>query len=718
MQSGRIMKNTLVIFISCLIGAQQAYAAEPSKKQNVLKVEANSRLYNYTRNPITITTVPVFDFMNKSLKQGFEIKDVKDEVPKLNLHREPALQAPASYTLGVGNFRALKVNDFPKLRQNPSPTLKFDFAAAEPQKIREFKDEIPGFKEGEVVPVAAVEAVKATLSTPPEITLKPTQMEDARERDFLTLAILFHERQSCPEVMPLGHYLKSKGYNKPEVDYFLGACQHSRKLYSESVPLLASVIKTGVDHYTHLAVEALLEDLPTGYDQVIADALAPREVYRQLTQKQKDFYNYILAKGRFINGKFTDSSKLAEIVGPTSKYYRDAQYLHGVSEYMKDNANGGIKVLATLANSFKEDERDNELYSLIQMALARFYFEVGNYNDSLRAYDSVRREHPLWFDALVEKGWSQIRLKKYPEAIGNMYTLHSPFFKSVFKPETYVIQTIGYLSMCQFGNADETLSILESDYPKWSEQTKAYIAANKPAYKTLMSYLGAKDSSKDIDGLPAVVIREMGRDKEFLALQKKLNNIIDEINYYQSAVQEILNIRNRIKAEITGLEKDVEKLNNEVVRLEKQNRTNRVAEKEAELTNKSQELILQSYRITLIEQGLVTYRNLTGNSTKRVMSIRDAYIKDAEKTLKGALANIDVRLDKVLKNNDLLRYEIYANSGKNIRYRAAGGQVSGRVPAKEIKKTKKDYGWAFKGEFWADEIGKFVANVPDLCPKK
>lgn len=709
------MKKTLVIFMSCWLSGHLTYAQDKGDQRKVLRVDGQTRLYNYSRNPIAIKTIPRFDFMNKSVTQGFDVRDVKETVPKLDLQSEPKIQAPDRYTLGVGNFKAMKVNDLPKLKQNESPTVKFDFAAVEPQKIREFTEEIPGFKEGEVVQVAMVESIKATLSTPPDIKLKPAQLEDPMERDFLTLAILYHERKSCPEVMPLGHYLKSKGYNKPEVDFFLGACQHSRKLYSESVPLLASVIKTGVDHYTHLAVEALLEDLPTGYDQVIAEALAPREVYRQLTQAQKDFYNYILAKGRFINGKYADSSKLAEIVSPTSKYYKDAQYLFGVSEYMQNNPTKGIKILSGLASAL---DKNDDLYSLTQMALGRFQFEVGNYAESMKSYDSVKREHPLWFDALMEKGWSQVRLQKYPEAIGNMYTLHSPFFKAVFKPETYVIQTIGYLNMCQFGNADETLSVLESEYAAWKDQTQSYLKSNKSAYKSLTAYLSSKDSTKDVDGLPAQVLREMGRDREYLVLQRKLNNIIDEINFYQSAVQEIMTLRNNIKNNITTLEKEVEKINAEVVRLEKRNQTDRVQEREAQLTARSQELILQNYRISLIDQGLSTYRNLTGNSTKRVMSIRDAYIKDAEKALRGALANIDSRLEKVLKNNDLLRYEIYANSGKNVRYRAAGGQISGRVPAKEIKKTKKDYGWSFKGEFWADEIGKFVANVPDLCPKK
>lgn len=735
------MKKTLVIIISSILCGQMAYAA-PTKKapskakkqassataaatsaprqRKTLKVDKNSRLYNYTRNPLNKAMIPTYDFINKSLKQGFNIQDVKESVPKLDLQKEPTILAPDNYVLSGGRIPTLKVTDFPKLPQKESPTLKFNFASVEPQKIREYKEELPGFNDGDVVNVKMAEAIAPKISTPPEIKLKPTQLEDKNERDFITLAILYHERKSCPEVMTLGHYLKSKGYNKPEVNFFLGSCQHSRKLYSESVPLLASVIKSGIDHYTHLAVEDLLEDLPSGYDQVIAEALAPKEVYKQLTQKQKDFYNYILAKGRFINGKYADASKLAEIVTPTSKYYYESRYLYGVSEYMRENLDSGIKVLSDLTMQLSSDElKKNELTSLAFISLGRFYFERGRYQDAIKAYESVKREHPLWFDALVEKGWAQIRLKQYPEAIGNMYTLHSKFFTSVFKPETYVIQTIGYLNMCQFGSADETLLVLEKDYLKWGEFTKAYLEdKNKSAYKTLMSYISSKDSQKDIDGLPFQVIREMGRDKEFLALQKKLNNIIDEINYYQSAVKEIMTIRNQIKTDLAALEKEVQSLNSEIDALDKRGKTAKAQAKEAELTTKRQELVLASYRISLIDQGFSTYRNLTGDSTKRVMKIRDAYIDQAEVTLKKSLATIDSRLEKVLKNNDLLRYEIFANSGKNVRYRAAGGQISNRVPAKDIKKTKKDYGWSFKGEFWADEIGKFVANVPDLCPKK
>ena len=546
-------------------------------------------------------------------------------------------------------------------------------------------------------------------------------IQDKRERDFLTLSILYHDQQSCPEVMMLSHYLMSKGYNRPEVKYFLGSCQHKKKLYSESVPILSSVIRTGTEYYTQKAVEELLEDLPLGYEQVIADSLAPPEVYKKLKKNQKDFYNYVLAKGRFIERKLQDASKLAEIVSKRSKFYKESQFLLGVSEFLRKNTAGGVKVLTRLSRRFSKGERTTDLYSLTHITLARFYFELGKYEKAIKFYEKVHLKHSLWFDSLTEKGWSQLRLKMYPHAIGNMYTVHSAGFESVFKPETYVIRTIGYLNMCQFPDADRTLSFLEGQYPQWNKRVNAYITSNKSIHQTVTAYLESETSKIDIEGLPYQVIREIARDKEYLNLQKMLNNTIDEIGYYNGAIKEILGIRGGIKKDIVAAKSEIQRLEEKIKEYDLKKKFSKAKDKEEELSEVKDKLFYASYRLSLIDQGFVMYRKLTGDATKRVLKIRDAYIVEANRVLKGALGVVKQKIARVLKNNELLRYEIYANSGKNVRFRAAGGQVRGRTQAsvnvKKEGRSSKNYGWSFKGEFWEDEIGQFVSNIKDLCPK-
>lgn len=707
-----------VLIASLLLSAGTSYA----QANKTVKLTNEAEVYVYANPPLRESTIPIFNFISKKLTQGGVETDISEVIPRLEVGKEPKVSVPATVTVNFDPAKSIKFNDLKKLPQQESPLVGFNLATLEPKDVAKVKEQNGLFKDQEVIQPQTVAALKPTILTPQSITLKPMSNEDKREKDFLFLAILYHDQKACSEVIMNAHYLLSKGYDKPEVRYFLGSCQHQKKLYSESVPLLASVIRTGIDYYTQQAVEHLLDDLPTGYEEVIADALAPIEVYRKLDQKQKDFYNYILAKGRFIEGKYLDSSKLAEIVSSKSKFYRDAQYLLGASEYLRENAKGGIKILEDLSKKFAETERTSDLYSLTQITLARFHFELGQYKEAIKVYDKVHREHPLWFDSLTEKGWTQIRLQQYPEAIGNMYTLHSPFFKSIFKPETYVIRTIGYLNMCQFPDADKTLSYLEDVYPTWRSMVSEYVKQPSfSAYKTAMAYLSG-NSQKDVDGLPFPIIREMVRDKEFIVVQKKLNNIIDEITYYNNAVNEIVQIRTKLKDDMTAVEKVAANLEKEIKRLDEKKKFDQAKKKEEELMDAKTKLMSSAYRLSLIDQGFVMYRKLTGDSTKRVIKIRDAYISQAEQTLRQALGTVDTKMAKVLKNNELLRYEVYANSGKNIRYRSAGGQVQGRTQASIQAQKKsgkgKDFGWEFKGEFWADEIGKFVSNVENLCPKK
>ena len=711
------MKQLLlgVIFIFCFI-------TEALSSEKILKLDKKTETFNYVSKPLRRSQIPIFDFLSKQVtKKGFEAVEVRERVPKLNIRKEPSVVTSQKYVVSFPTIKIIKFKEIKKLFQLQSPLSQFNFSSVKIQTPNRHKKRLGVFKDDSVLEMSAVQRLKPKLFKPKPVKLKTMTEQDKRERDFLTLAILYHEQQSCSEVMMLSHYLMSKGYNRPEVKYFLGSCQHKKKLYSESVPMLSSVIRTGIEYYTYQAVEELLENLPLGYEKVIADALAPPEVYRKLKKNQKDFYNYVLAKGRFIEGKLEDASKLAEIVSKKSKFYREAQFLLATSEFLRRNTAGGVKVLTRLSKKFSKSERMTDLYSLTHITLARFYFELGKYKKAIKFYEKVHLKHSLWFDSLIEKGWSQIRLNMYPHAIGNMYTVHSPGFKSVFKPETYIIRTIGYLNMCQFLEADQTLSFLEKRYPLWSKQINAYIGSSQSAYETVIKYLQSETSKLSVNGLPYQVLREIARDREYLNLQKMLNNTIDEIGYYNGAIKEILNIRGKIKKDIIAANAEIQRLEEKIKDYDVKKKFSKAKSKEEELSEVKDKFIYASYRLSLIDQGFVMYRKLTGDATKRVLKIRDTYITEANKVLRNALSLVKEKIAKVLKNNELLRYEIYANSGKNVRFRAAGGQIRGRTQAsidvKRSSQSSKNYGWDFKGEFWEDEIGRFISNIKNLCPK-
>ena len=71
-------------------------------------------------------------------------------------------------------------------------------------------------------------------------------------------------------------------------------------------------------------------------------------------------------------------------------------------------------------------------------------------------------------------------------------------------------------------------------------------------------------------------------------------------------------------------------------------------------------------------------------------------------------------LHGTLENNELVKYEIYAGSGENIRYQAAGGKVGGNSK-NAIARKPSGMNWDFQGEFWEDEIGNYRSSLKNNC---
>ena len=547
-------------------------------------------------------------------------------------------------------------------------------------------------------------------------------LREPKDHDLLAADILFTEKNSCEEVVPIAEYLSDKKTKDNRVKFYKGYCLHDAKMFSESIPLLSTVIGTSSEYYAKKAVDKILEGLPKGYEGVIAKGLAPKNVYKKLSQKQKDKYNYILAKGHFVNEKYKRSEAHAKLVSSQSPDYLDARFIIATSQYMSGRLRAGISTISNLQKDIKKSNSvDKDFKSLVSLTLGRFLFERGAYKEAIANYEKVSREHPLWVDSLIEKGWAQIKLGDFSGAIGNMFTLHSPFFKDAFIPESYVIRTIGYLNLCQFGDADNTLSYLETEYPKQKRDIASFIKGDNNYYETLTGYLKTNDEKKyKYKNLPTSIIREMGRDKDYLVIQTKLNNIVDEIPMFKNFAAKVLGKRGELKSEIAGLTVKSKELRvKEGVAL-KDNDTEGAKAFKKERQSIFNEGFALSYRMKLFDKGIIEYKKANGNAVKRAELLRDGFKKSAEAKLAESLGDVDTRLGTVLTNNDLLRYEVFANSGKNIRYRVAGGGTQeteeNRNPAQA--RSKKDYGWKFKGEFWQDEIGNFKSDLVNLCPKK
>ena len=313
-------------------------------------------------------------------------------------------------------------------------------------------------------------------------------------------------------------------------------------------------------------------------------------------------------------------------------------------------------------------------------------------------------------------GWSQLQSGDFEGAIANMYSIQSPFFASVYKPESYVIRTVGYLNLCQYGDAYKTLSLLEHDYRPQLEKMTKYIGTTgkKGHYETVKNFLKASKDAKEVDGLPMTVVREMARHRDFTNLQKALNRQIDERPKYGMIEAEIDRSLKRAQGQVNVARKNVDLLRKRFAQAKKtpelvDNGFAKQLEKELETLN---DLFFAVDLYNEAKKAMVAYKaDVIAGADTRFENLKSR----TEQMLANRLLKMKVELARMLDNNELLRYEVFAGSGENIRYQVAGGDVANRVPANAIPKSKNLH-WDFDGEYWEDEIGNYRSSLKNNCP--
>ena len=348
---------------------------------------------------------------------------------------------------------------------------------------------------------------------------------------------------------------------------------------------------------------------------------------------------------------------------------------------------------------------DTNLKTLININLARIYFQSKKYRKSLEYYALIDKNHPLWVQALIEQGWAQTLTGDYAGAIGNMYSLHSPYFSAVYMPESWVVRTIGYINICQYGDAYNSLTTLEKKYRDWQDRVQMFRRKKNQAkdyYFTVINYLKG-NSKKDVNGLPYQVIRELARRRAFLNVQGSINGKVDETAQYDFIYQLINKDKAQLKSRITKASQRLAKTRMDIAKANKNKDLMKfLTEWKKQAAFEKQLMTKLNFQLAAYEVGRKSYQDLRRKSKKTLNREIYALREKAGKELVRTLAVLDKEIGGVLENNEFLRYEVFSGSGENIRFQVAGG-VAGRVKADVA--PPKSLNWDFQGEYWQDEIG-------------
>ncbi|AKQ67588.1 hypothetical protein A176_004500 [Myxococcus hansupus] len=253
----------------------------------------------------------------------------------------------------------------------------------------------------------------------------------------------------------------------------------------------------------------------TKNETVILDEIA-RHANQEFPEKYRNEFRYLLARYHFVRGRaldqvgqpeeadksFAEVKRLALTIPQTDTFFPRAKYLEGLSSFrngsrQKDaaskRANGemlaaieAMKEVVRLTRpvagkSAEQAKLDKSLRELAFMQLARTHYGMQQNRFALFYLGKVERGNTQWLESLFESSWANYRVGQYEQALGNLITLSSPFFREEYFPEALILKAVIYYENCRYRESNIILQDFERTYLPVHDQLEAHVKKNMDA---------------------------------------------------------------------------------------------------------------------------------------------------------------------------------------------------------------------------------------------
>lgn len=573
-----------------------------------------------------------------------------------------------------------------------------------------------------VAAIPSAEKLKETYAptfNEPNVALKDIILFKPQEFKILEGQIYFENIRNFE--MALAHFgelLKDKEFGI-EAHYHYGLTSKELKLYSEFKNALVKVAANAKSkELKHWAIEELVKGVNLLEINDIGD-IDPLIAAADFNADKFDAYQFYRAKYYLEKGNLTEVEQSLAQIPEKSEFYPESRFIAGLSKYRQGKIS---EAEAYIEDVVKNSKSLPSIQTLASLTLARIYFQKQNYKEAQKLYLTVDKDHPLWLQAMVELAWTQILVSDHEGAAGNMFSLHTDFFKNAYNPESYVVRTVSYLNLCQFGDGLQVLTALGRKYAPYYGRIENYVGHKKDSadyYQTVRSWL-KNPEQREVDGVPRSFIIELARHPSFITVQKDINRLEDEITAFNQVTlsliqreKDLIKKQGTLAQELTAVKAGLldPKKNHEILKGQ-----------EVSIQNKLASFKYQQQGVKAARDVIKGIRDV---SFARIDKDKTKHRAHAGIVLKDRLTQLTGDLKDLLDQNELLQYEVYSGAGEHLRFQTVSQDVKGDDPkqrelaqAQAAKEKDKKVKWNFQGEIWEDEIGHFRSSLKNVCAQE
>ncbi|HVP68237.1 MAG TPA: adventurous gliding motility protein GltC [Anaeromyxobacteraceae bacterium] len=169
---------------------------------------------------------------------------------------------------------------------------------------------------------------------------------------------------------------------------------------------------------------------------------------------------------------------------PTENLAARARFVDGTALYAlgrQAEALEAFKEVVRLTNPRKTSRTDARVRELAFLQLARIHYEHKQNRYAIWYFGKMPWGERLWLEGLWESSYAHYRIGDYEKALGNLLTLHSPFFVDEYFPESYILKSVIYFENCRYPEARAILEDFTGRYEPVYQELVRITARKVPA---------------------------------------------------------------------------------------------------------------------------------------------------------------------------------------------------------------------------------------------
>jgi len=465
-----------------------------------------------------------------------------------------------------------------------------------------------------------------------------------------------------------------------ENEYWLAKTLYKLNLYHSSLEMFSKVLARGpATKFFKSSLEWLFFIArKTVNESVVLDEIARYSNY-EFPERFRNEFRYLIARYNLVRGKalddnaqkgeadksFEEVKRMAKLIPRGDPFYPRAKYLEGLAYFREDKLETALEVMKDVVKETRtgegpmtaERKQMQALRELAFMQLARTHYGAKQNRAAIFYYDKVERGGVQWLEALFEASWAHYRIGQYEQALGNLITLSSPFFRDEYFPEALILKAVVYFENCRYREALTIIEDFEAIYGPVEDELVALIGKNMEAAQYFDVFDDVRKKNKE---------------------GKKLNGK-DEI------LERILNL--------ALTDKDLKKT------------VDSIGELEAEMDHFGS------------KGDSFKYSNMTKQLIEKLKNQRQELVSKAGLMAKAKLEFEQGELRELRARGLRIKFETNAKEKEFLEEMLqAGGKQSVVKPYKYRTSVGDDYlYWPYVGEYWRDELGTYQYTLTKGC---